>query len=142
MIKEHKVELAEAEVSRAKAQLIETIGDLTDALNPQRIMSDLWETAKVKGADLAEDAVDAVKKRPVAVGGAMAALTMFLARQPIKDAASRLVDAMTSSKQPTKKEPKAKPATLSSEPEAGGLPAPRRRARAKAASATKPEKAQ
>ena len=35
-----------------------------------------------KGADIAEDAVDAVKARPVAVGGVAAALGLFLAREP------------------------------------------------------------
>jgi hypothetical protein len=45
---------------------------------------------------MAEDAVDAVKARPVAVGGAAAALGLFLARRPISDAAVKLYDALTS----------------------------------------------
>ena len=54
---------------------------------------DAWEAAKDKGADLAEDAVDAVAKRPVAATGVVAAIAMFLAREPLMDAApSKLVD--------------------------------------------------
>ncbi len=41
----------------------------------------------------------------MAVGGVVAALTMFLAREPIKDAAVKLYDAMTSKDEPKAKAP-------------------------------------
>ena len=102
-----KVAAARVEVARTRAALIETARELQARLQPKTLASEAWEKAKEKGADLAEDAVDAVKRRPVAVGGVVAALTMFLAREPIKDAAVKLYDAMTSGD-----EPKAKPAAL------------------------------
>ena len=102
-----KVVAAQIEVERTRAALMETARELQQRLQPKTLASEAWEKAKVKGADLAEDAVDAVKSRPVAVGGVVAALTMFLAREPIKDAAVKLYDAMTS-----KDEPKAKPPAL------------------------------
>ena len=102
-----KVAAARIEVDRSRAALIETARELQLRLQPRTLASEAWEKAKEKGADLAEDAVDAVKKRPVAVGGVVAALTMFLAREPIKDAAVRIYDAMTSSD-----EPEAKPEAL------------------------------
>ena len=102
-----KVVAAQIEVERTRAALMETARELQQRLQPKTLASEAWEKAKVKGADLAEDAVDAVKSRPVAVGGVVAALTMFLAREPIKDAAVKLYDAMTSSD-----EPKAKPPAL------------------------------
>ena len=102
-----KIVAARIEVARTRAALIETARELQGRLQPKTLASEAWETAKNKGADLAEDAVDAVKKRPVATGGVVAALTMFLAREPIKDAVTNLYDAMTS-----KKEPKAKAAAL------------------------------
>lgn len=92
-----KVALARADVEAAKAALIDTARELQQRLQPRTLASDAWEAAKVKGADLAEDAVDAVKKRPVAAGGIVAALALFLAREPIKDAARRAYDAMSSS---------------------------------------------
>ena len=92
-----KVALARAEVESAKAALVDTARELQQRLQPKTLASDAWEAAKVKGADLAEDAVDAVKRRPVAAGGIVAALAMFLARDPLRDAAKRAYGAMTSS---------------------------------------------
>jgi hypothetical protein len=94
-----KVAAARIEVERAKGALLDTVGELVERFQPHNLVDDIWEQAKIKGADLAEDAVDAVKSRPVAVGGVVAALTMFLAREPIKDAAVKLYDAMTSSEE-------------------------------------------
>ena len=104
-----KVVAARIEVERARAALMETARELQQRLQPKTLASEAWEKAKVKGADLAEDAVDAVKSRPVAVGGVVAALTMFLAREPIKDAAVKLYDAMTSKEEPKAKAPALKP---------------------------------
>ena len=100
-----KVSAARIEVARTRAALIDTARELQSRLQPKTLANEAWEKAKVKGADLAEDAVDAVKKRPVAAGGVVAALTMFLAREPIKDAVSSLYDAMTSKKEPKPKAP-------------------------------------
>jgi hypothetical protein len=111
------------------------VRELQQRLQPKTLASEAWEKAKEKGADLAEDAVDAVKSRPVAVGGVVAALTMFLAREPIKDAAVKLYDAMTS-----KEEPKAKAAALKPRKTAARAPA-RRPARKPVAAARKTEKA-
>lgn len=94
---------ARREVARNKAALVETLHELQERLAPRHLASEAWEKAKVKGADMAEEAVDAVKRRPVAAGGAVAALLMFLARDPIKDGVVRMVDAMTSSKTEAKK---------------------------------------
>ena len=98
-----KVVAARIEVARTRAALIETARELQLRLQPRTLASEAWEKAKEKGADLAEDAVDAVKSRPIAVGGVVAALTMFLAREPIKDAAVKLYDAMTSPDEPKPK---------------------------------------
>jgi len=130
-----KVVAAQIEVERARAALMETARELQQRLQPKTLANEAWEKAKVKGADLAEDAVDAVKSRPVAVGGVVAALTMFLAREPIKDAAVKLYDAMTS-----KDEPKAKAPALKARKTPARAPA-RRPTRKPAAAARKTEKA-
>ena len=130
-----KVAAARIEVERTKAALLDTLGELVERFQPHNLVDDIWEQAKIKGADLAEDAVDAVKSRPVAVGGLVAALTMFLAREPIKDAAVKLYDAMTS-----KDEPKAKAPALKARKTPARAPA-RRPARKPAAAARKTEKA-
>jgi hypothetical protein len=116
-IEQHKVALAQVEVDRSRSQLMSTVAELLERLEPKKIMEEVWESAKIKGADLAEDAVDAVAKRPVAVGGVLAAITMFLAREPIKDAAVKLYGAMTSSdKEPDKPAPALKPAKTKTPP--------------------------
>ena len=90
-----KIAAARIEVERSRAVLIESARDLQARLQPKVLANEAWEKAKMKGADLAEDAVDAVAKRPVAVGGVLAALTMFLAREPLKKATVKFYDAMT-----------------------------------------------
>ena len=90
-----KIAAARIEVEKRKAALLETVRELQQRLQPKALASDAWEKAKNKGADLAEDAVDAVAKRPVAIGSVVAALAMFLARDPLKKATVKLYDVMT-----------------------------------------------
>ena len=52
---------AQANVAEAREALIDTARELQQRLAPRTLARDAWESAKVKGADLAEDAVDAVK---------------------------------------------------------------------------------
>ena len=89
-------EIAEArqEVARTRARLMDTAHQLQDRLSPKTLAKGAWEGAKEKGADLAEDAVDAVKARPLATTGVVAAITMFLAREPLIDLAGRLADSV------------------------------------------------
>lgn len=96
MTAESRIVAAEIEVERARAALIDTVRELQTRFEPHKVVNEMWEKAKIKGADLAEEAVDAVTSRPVAVGGVAAAIAMFLAREPIKDAAVKIYDAMTS----------------------------------------------
>ena len=96
------VTAARIEVERRRGALLDTVHVLQARLAPRTLAADAWEKAKVKGADLAEDAVDAVKARPVAVGGVAAVLAMFLAREPIRDAAVKIYDAMTAKRDPKK----------------------------------------
>ena len=82
-----------------------TARDLAQMLAPRAIARNVWEGAKVKGADLAEDAVDAVRNRPVAVTGVVAAITLFLAREPIRQGIVMMYDAMTSDEEEVAEEP-------------------------------------
>lgn len=95
-----KIAAAEADREDKRARLLETVDELSSLFEPRKIVQEVWDTAKVKGADLAEDAVDAVKRRPVAASGAIAAIAMFLAREPIKDGIVSIYDAMTSKRKP------------------------------------------
>jgi len=60
-----KVEAARIEVERSRAQLLDTAKLLQQRLQPGKLSRDAWESAKMKGADLAEDAVDAAASGPM-----------------------------------------------------------------------------
>jgi hypothetical protein len=102
-----RIAAARTEVAETREALIDTARELQQRLQPKTLAREAWESAKVKGADMAEDAVDAVKRRPVATGGIIAAIAMFLAREPIKDGVGKLYDAMTSKDKPAPKDPPA-----------------------------------
>lgn len=104
---------ARAEAERARQQFLDSLRaferpllDLKNQLTPSHIMGDAWDAAKEKGADLAEDAVDAVRARPLAAGGVVAAITLFLAREPLMDLAGKLAQSFTA-KRETKRQQRA-----------------------------------
>ena len=103
-----EVAAARIGVERSRAQLMATAHQLQDRLSPRTLAKGAWAGAKEKGADLAEDAVDAVRARPLAAGGVVAALTMFLAREPLMDLAGKVRDSV-SDKRSTRKARKRKP---------------------------------
>jgi ElaB/YqjD/DUF883 family membrane-anchored ribosome-binding protein len=86
---------ARIEVERSRTRLMATAQELQERLKPKTLARDAWEGAKMKGADLAEDAVDAVRARPYAATGVVAAIAMFLAREPLVDLAGKLVDGVS-----------------------------------------------
>lgn len=109
---------ARARADQARARLLGTFDELLAAfkhlqqrLEPSHLAKDAWEAAKSKGVDLAEDAVDAVAKRPIATTGVIAAIAMFLAREPLIDLAGKLIGGKPSRPTPKprrKAKPKAK----------------------------------
>ncbi|QAY79370.1 hypothetical protein [Sphingosinicella sp. BN140058] len=78
----------EAEIARRK--LMGDIAVLQERLSPTTIATNAWEGVKERSTEIADDAVEAVKARPVAVSAALGAVTLFLARNPIKSAVSWL----------------------------------------------------
>jgi ElaB/YqjD/DUF883 family membrane-anchored ribosome-binding protein len=93
-----EIAAAKAEAERSRAQLMATAQELQERLSPKTLTREAWEGAKSKGADLVEDAVDAVRARPYAATGVVAAITMFLAREPLMDLAGKLMDGASSKK--------------------------------------------
>jgi len=86
------------EAERRRARLMSTAHELQDRLSPKTLAKDAWLGAKEKGANIAEHTVDAVKARPVATTGVVAAITMFLAREPLIDFAARVIDGVGNQK--------------------------------------------
>ena len=85
-----EVQDARERADHARYRMMQTLQELQRRIAPKTLARGAWEGAKSKGADLAEDAVDAVRKRPVAATGAVAAIAMFLAREPLMDLAGKL----------------------------------------------------
>jgi hypothetical protein len=86
-----EIAAARIEVERRRARMMGVATELQHRLAPSTLARNTWEGAKEKGADLAEDAVDAVRARPIAATGIVAAVTMFLARAPLMNLAGKLV---------------------------------------------------
>ena len=82
---------ATVEAEQARLRLMDSAHALQVRLNPKVLAREAWEGTKSKGADLVEDAVDAVRSRPYAATGAVAAVAMFLAREPLIDLAGKLL---------------------------------------------------
>jgi ElaB/YqjD/DUF883 family membrane-anchored ribosome-binding protein len=85
----------EVEVDRTRIRLTASLQELSRQFAPHRLMEEVWEKAKDKGADLAEDAVDAVRARPYAATGVVAAIAMFIAREPLMDLAGKLANGVS-----------------------------------------------
>ncbi|HZB69371.1 MAG TPA: DUF3618 domain-containing protein [Sphingomicrobium sp.] len=101
-----EVAAARIEAERARARLMETARELQERLSPATLAQNAWEGAKSKGADLAEDAVDAVRRRPAIASGVVAAIALFLAREPLIDMAGKLADGVTSKRKTKKAAPR------------------------------------
>ena len=91
MTERPQIAAARSEVERSRARVMATAQELQERLSPKTLAKGAWQGAKEKGADLAENTVDAVKSRPLAATGVVAAMTMFLAREPLMDLAGKLV---------------------------------------------------
>lgn len=89
---------ARRKADQARAELMASVEDLLDygkrmkdSLTPSHLAHGAWEATKSKTVDVAEDAIDAVRKRPVAASSAVAALALFIAREPLMDLAGKLM---------------------------------------------------
>ena len=85
------LEQARRNVVMARARLDSSLVAVQQRLKPANLAGEAWDGVKDKSADLADGALTAVKKRPAAVSMALGAFALFLARQPLKRAVTRLV---------------------------------------------------
>jgi hypothetical protein len=92
-MKKPEADLARAqyEALQAKKRLASTAGALQYRLKPATIANQAWEGVRDKSSELADDALQAVKERPGAASGALAAIVVFLARHPLWRAATWIV---------------------------------------------------
>lgn len=86
-----RLEQAKMRRERAQLRLAGTLGALQQRLKPTALAEQAWSGVRDKSSELADDAIQAVKARPVAASGLIAAFALYLAREPIMSAASRLL---------------------------------------------------
>ena len=87
-----RIEQASADVQQAKKRLASTLGALQYRLKPATLMSNAWEGVRDKSGEVADTTLQAVKGRPVTVSGVLAAIVIFLARDPLRRLLSSLFD--------------------------------------------------
>ena len=86
------LKLARREAELARRRLAATAAELQQRLKPGTLAHNAWAGVKDRSGEIADDAVEAVKSRPVPVAAVLAAFTLFLARAPIRSAVGRLFD--------------------------------------------------
>lgn len=79
-----KLEQAAADVERAKKRFASTMGALQYRLKPGTLMTNAWDGVRDKSGEVADSTMQAVKDRPLTVSGVLAAILIFLARDPLR----------------------------------------------------------
>ena len=85
-----RVEQAKREAVMARARLDSSLGAVQLRMRPGNLAGEAWDGVKDKSADLADGALTAVRKRPAAVSMAVGAFALFLAREPLRRAVTRM----------------------------------------------------
>ncbi len=78
-----RLALAQARSEAARARLSGTIGALQRRATPQALAQDVADTLKVRGVAALNDVAETARRKPMAVGLAVALLGLFLARHRI-----------------------------------------------------------
>lgn len=86
-----EIEQAQRAARLARTRFDATLGEVQERLRPANLAGEAWVGVKEKSADLADDAVEAVKARPGMVSLALGAVALFFARKPIGRAVGGLV---------------------------------------------------
>lgn len=106
-----EIAAARIEAMRARARFTAAAHDLQNELfeliSPHTWARGIWNGAKEKGADLAEEAVDAVRSRPAIASGVVAALALFFARDPLIGMAGKLAKGVKAKRKNSGSKPKA-----------------------------------
>lgn len=74
---------AKADAEEARKRLASTMGNLQYRLKPGTLMSNAWDGMRDKGGEAADTAFTAAKERSVTISGIVAAILIFLAREPL-----------------------------------------------------------
>jgi len=73
---------AKRKAEAARAKLTSTLVDLQARLNPKALMREAAHEVKEAAQELARDGLDTIKRHPITLAGATAAVGIFFARGP------------------------------------------------------------
>lgn len=91
MSSEQDIVRAREEVDRARERMAVTLIELRQRLAPKTLLNDAWHEVRDRGQDLAGEAVQIVRTKPVATSAIAAALIAFVAREPLWRALNSLL---------------------------------------------------
>jgi len=77
------IDRAQQRVDAAREKLLGSAQALEARLQPSMLADGAWKVAREKGREVAAEAVDAVKRRPVISSAAAVGLAALVARKPI-----------------------------------------------------------
>ena len=80
----HSIRTARAEAERARKRLESTYVATREALKPQAIASNAWDSVKDLGGGIAAEVADTVKGQPITATAVGAALTVAIAKRPLR----------------------------------------------------------
>lgn len=75
---------ARAEAELARRRMDASIAATKEALKPQTIANNAWESVRDIGGGIAGEVVDTVKSKPITASSIGAAVTVALARRPLR----------------------------------------------------------
>ena len=104
------IEQAKRAAVRARGRLDDSIAALLQRLRPANLADEGWQAVKHKGAEIADDAMGAVKKRATYLSLAAGAVALFAAREPLGRTVARLLsDESEEEEAPAAVKPPARP---------------------------------
>ena len=80
---EQELARAQADAAQAREQFMSAASEVQARLMPASIVDEAWDIVREKGEVIADGAVRAVAKRPVAASAAALGIVAVLARKPI-----------------------------------------------------------
>lgn len=86
-----ELERAKREAEIARKRLSSTMHGLQARLRPGNLASEAWSGVRDKSEEIADNTLQTVKDRPMAATGVIAAIAIFLAREPLWKLAARVL---------------------------------------------------
>lgn len=90
-----KLRAAQVEAAAARTGMAEALTALQTRLDPRNLARAAIETVRDRGEELAEDAVDLMRRKPAAAGAAAVAAVALVAHGPLRRGLAALIDKAT-----------------------------------------------